>query len=32
VCASQEMSIGSGPSPKKGDRVAIHYSLYYNGG
>lgn len=27
----QDMSIGSGPSPQLGDRVAVHYSLYYNG-
>lgn len=27
----QDMAIGSGPSPKLGDRVAVHYSLYYNG-
>jgi len=27
----QEMAIGDGPSPKTGDRCAIHYSLYYNG-
>lgn len=27
----QEMAIGSGPSPKLGDRVAVHYSLFYNG-
>jgi len=27
----QEMAIGDGPSPKKGDRCAIHYSIYYNG-
>jgi len=27
----QDMTIGSGASPKLGDRVAVHYSLYYNG-
>lgn len=27
----QEMTIGDGPSPKDGDRVAVHYSLYYKG-
>ncbi|CAM9873880.1 unnamed protein product, partial [Phaeothamnion confervicola] len=28
----QEMTVGKGASPKFGDRVAIHYSLYYNAG
>jgi len=27
----QDMSIGSGATPQLGDRVAVHYSLYYNG-
>eukprot|EP00903_Cladosiphon_okamuranus_P021000 g19292.t1 len=27
----QEMTIGDGPSPKDGDRVAVHYSLFYKG-
>ncbi|CAN0268809.1 unnamed protein product, partial [Ectocarpus fasciculatus] len=27
----REMTIGDGPSPKDGDRVAVHYSLYYKG-
>ena len=28
----QEMTLGDGPSPMEGDRVAVHYSLFYNGG
>lgn len=27
----QEMTIGDGATPHDGDRVAIHYSLFYNG-
>lgn len=27
----QDMAIGSGATPQLGDRVAVHYSLYYNG-
>lgn len=27
----QEMTIGDGPSPKDGDRIAVHYSLFYKG-
>lgn len=27
----QEMTIGDGPTPRDGDRVAVHYSLYYGG-
>lgn len=27
----QDMAIGSGATPHEGDRVAVHYSLYYNG-
>ncbi|CAB1118230.1 unnamed protein product [Ectocarpus sp. CCAP 1310/34] len=27
----REMTIGDGPSPKDGDRVAVHYSLFYKG-
>ncbi|CAM9372389.1 unnamed protein product [Sphacelaria rigidula] len=25
------MTIGDGPTPRDGDRVAVHYSLYYGG-
>lgn len=28
----QEMTLGDGATPKDGDRVAVHYSLFYNGG
>lgn len=27
----QDMTIGDGATPEEGDRVAIHYSLYYKG-
>lgn len=27
----QDMTLGSGATPHDGDRVAVHYSLYYNG-
>ena len=27
----QEMTIGDGAAPKDGDRVAVHFSLFYNG-
>ncbi|GAB5030521.1 peptidyl-prolyl cis-trans isomerase fkbp16 [Nannochloropsis oceanica] len=27
----QDMTLGSGATPHEGDRVAVHYSLYYNG-
>ncbi|CAN0381404.1 unnamed protein product, partial [Laminaria digitata] len=27
----QEMTLGDGASPLDGDRVAVHYSLFYNG-
>lgn len=27
----QDMTIGDGAEPRDGDRVAIHYSLFYNG-
>jgi len=27
----QDMTLGSGATPHYGDRVAVHYSLYYNG-
>ncbi len=27
----QDMALGSGATPQQGDRVAVHYSLYYNG-
>lgn len=27
----QEMTIGDGPTPHDGDRVAVHYSLFYGG-
>lgn len=29
--ALQEMTIGDGPKPNDGDRVAVHYSLFYKG-
>lgn len=31
VSKLQEMTIGDGPQPQDGDRVAVHYSLYYKG-